>query len=308
MQKIDGKEVAQKIKQSVKEQTKSEYLDGGKCPPCLACVLVGNDPASQIYVNSKERACKELGLDSRVYRLDEDSSFEDVKKLIMSLNNDSQVSGILLQLPLPKHLKQYEDALVNSISPRKDVDGLTNANLGKLFSDKSLIAPCTASGIVKLLKNYNIPMQGKKIVVVGRSLLVGKSVAMLLLKENATVEICHSRTENLKEETSKADILIVAVGKPEFITEDMIKKDAVVIDAGINRVEREVVNSQTNLLEKKSVIVGDVDYKNACEKCSFITPVPGGVGPMTIAELMSNTLILHREMQKNANKNTEIEK
>ena len=227
-----------------------------------------------------------MGFNSVVKTLPADATQSQVADVISSLNSDENISGILLQLPLPKHLD--ENALINLISPQKDVDGLTELSLGKLFSGKQIIAPCTATGIIDLLDSYNIPIQGKRAVVIGRSLLVGKSVANLLEQRNATVTICHSKTENLASVTKQADILVVAVGKPHFVTKDMVKKGAVVIDVGINRLE--------------TGLVGDVDFENVKNKVSYITPVPGGVGPMTIAELMKNTLILHELSQKNKSK------
>ncbi|MBQ7602567.1 MAG: bifunctional methylenetetrahydrofolate dehydrogenase/methenyltetrahydrofolate cyclohydrolase FolD [Clostridia bacterium] len=301
MEKIDGKQIADTIKQRIAQRINDDYLGQGKNSPCLACVLVGDDPASQTYVASKEKTCAQIGMRSRVYKLDKHSSFGDVKNVIQKLNQDDDISGILLQLPLPQNLRLYEDALINTILPSKDVDSLTNENLGKLFADKSAIAPCTASGIIKLLKEYNIKIAGKRVTVVGRSLLVGKSVAMLLLKENATVQICTSHTKNLADETKQADILVVAIGKPQYITQDMVKDGAVVIDVGINRVQKTVVDKDSGQQVQKNVLVGDVDYENVKDKCSYITPVPGGVGPMTIAELMQNTITLHEQRQQEDN-------
>jgi len=295
MEKIDGKQVAETLKQRIAERIKNEYEQKGIERPCLACILVGDDPASQTYVASKERTCKQIGIDSVVYRMNANSTFAQIASKIEYLNGDERISGILLQLPLPANLRKYEDELINTINPQKDVDSLTNVNLGKLFSDKNQIAPCTASGIIKLLKEYKIDMHGKKVTVVGRSLLVGKSVAMLLLKENATVQICTSKTVDLAKETREADILVVAIGKPQYITADMVKEGAVVIDVGINRIQKTIIDEKTGDEVQKSVIVGDVDYQNVKDKCSYITPVPGGVGPMTIAELMNNTLILHEQ-------------
>ncbi len=277
MEIIDGRLVASKLKEEIANRIDSDYVSRGRKAPTLACVLVGDDPASKVYVASKEKACKALGINSVLKVLPASISQEEVAEVITSLNSDKNISGILLQLPLPKHLD--EGKLISLISPCKDVDGLTDENLGKLFAGNPLIAPCTATGIIDLLKFYNLPIDGKHAVVIGRSLLVGKSVASLLEHNNATVTLCHSRTKNLSEITRQADILIVAIGKPKFITADMIKEGAVVIDVGINRLE--------------SGLVGDVDFESAKEKASFITPVPGGVGPMTIAELMRNTLVLH---------------
>lgn len=281
MEIIDGKKVSLIVKNMVAEKIKKDYLQNGKTAPTLACVLVGNDPASKIYVGNKQKACQMYGMNSVVKTLPKNATQTQVAELIASLNSDDSIAGILLQLPLPKHLDERE--LINLISPLKDVDGLTELNLGKLFSAKQLIAPCTATGIIDLLDYYKIDIQGKRAVVVGRSLLVGKSVANLLEQRNATVTICHSKTQNLGEITKQADILVVAIGKPKFITADMVKENAVVIDVGINRLE--------------SGLVGDVDFENVKQKVSFITPVPGGVGPMTIAELLKNTLLLDRKRQ-----------
>ena len=277
MELLDGKKVSNDIKTQLKTKIDEEYVRVDKKVPCLACIIVGDDPASKIYVSSKEKACGLVGFDSIIRRLPETSTNEDVLNVIDELNNDDSVSAILMQLPLPKHLDEY--TLIQKISPEKDVDALTDSSLGKLFSGKNEIAPCTATGVIDILDSYGIPLQGKDVVVIGRSLLVGKSVAILFEQRNATVTICHSKTVNMKEKTLNADIIVVAVGKPKFLTEDMVRDGAIVIDVGINRLE--------------TGIVGDVDFENVKKKCSFITPVPGGVGPMTIAELLKNTLILH---------------
>lgn len=279
MKIIDGKTISAEIKQNIANKIKEEYIDKGRVVPTLACVLVGDDPASKVYVANKEKACKACGLGSILKLLPAQSTQEQVAKVIKKLNSDKNVSGILLQLPLPKHLNEKE--LINLISPVKDVDCLTNLNLGKLFSSSQKIAPCTATGIIDLLDHCNIEIDGKNAVVVGRSLLVGKSVANLLEQRNATVTLCHSHTRNLGEITREADILVVAVGKPNFIKADMVKNGATVIDVGINRLEKG--------------LVGDVDFSEVKDKAEWITPVPGGVGPMTIAELMKNTLTLHEE-------------
>lgn len=278
MEILDGKKVSSLIKTQIKEKIENEYL-GKKEIPCLACILVGDNPASQVYVSSKEKACALVGFKSIIKRLPENSTFDDVKEVIEKLNQNSEVSGILMQLPLPKALAEYEHELIECIAPEKDVDALTTISLGKLFSGHNEIAPCTATGIIDILDNYEIPLQGKQVVVVGRSLLVGKSVAILFEQRNATVTICHSKTLNLEEITKKADIIVVAIGKPKYLTSNMVKDGAIVIDVGINRLE--------------TGLVGDVDFDNVKDKCSYITPVPGGVGPMTIAELLKNTLILH---------------
>lgn len=279
MEIINGKEVATLIKKMIAQRIEQNYINTGKQVPTLACVLVGDDPASQVYVANKEKACALVGMNSVIKKLPADATQAQVAQVISALNADKNVSGILLQLPLPKHLD--ENALINLISPNKDVDGLTDLNLGRLFAGKHIVAPCTATGIIDLLDHYNLPIQGKRAVVVGRSLLVGKSVANLLEQRNATVTVCHSKTQNLAEITRQADILIVAIGKPNFVTADMVKDGAVVVDVGINRLE--------------SGLVGDVNFEQVKQKASHITPVPGGVGPMTIAELLQNTLTLHEQ-------------
>lgn len=286
MKIIDGKAVSAEIKKTITKKIQDEYIAKERVVPTLACVLVGEDPASKVYVSNKEKACKACGLGSILKLLPTESTQEQVAKVIKKLNADENVSGILLQLPLPKHLNEKE--LINLISPVKDVDCLTNLNLGKLFSSSQKISPCTATGIIDLLDYYNIELDGKNAVVIGRSLLVGKSVANLLEQRNATVTLCHSHTRNLSEKTREADILIVAVGKANFVTSDMVKDGAVVIDVGINRLEKG--------------LVGDVDFNNVKEKAEYITPVPGGVGPMTIAELLKNTLILHEEQHASKEK------
>lgn len=278
MEILDGKMLSALIKQRIKERIENEHLNP---PPTLACILVGDDPASQVYVANKEKACNAVGMKSIIIRLPATSTNEEVANTIKSLNEDKSVNGILLQLPLPKGLN--EKMLINLISPNKDVDGLTELNLGRLFSKNTLVAPCTATGIIDILKHYNVDIDGKEVVVVGRSLLVGKSVANMLEQLNATVTICHSHTTNLAEHTKRADILVVAIGKPNFITKDMVKQGAVVIDVGINRLEGK--------------LVGDVDFENVKDTCSKITPVPGGVGPMTIAELLNNTMTLYEKDQ-----------
>ncbi len=279
MEILDGKQTSLLIKTAIRDKIQKEYLEKGKQVPCLACIIVGDDPASQVYVASKEKACGFVGMNSVVKRLPATSTNEDVEVVINELNENPSISGILLQLPLPKGLD--ENRLLECISPKKDVDCLTDINLGKLFANKNIISPCTATGIIDLLDEYSIDMQGKHVVVIGRSLLVGKSVSMLFQQRNSTVTMCHSKTVNLAEICRLADILVVAVGKPKFITEDMVKQGAVVVDVGINRLE--------------TGLVGDVDFENVKNKCSYITPVPGGIGPMTIAELMKNTITLHEQ-------------
>ena len=288
MEILDGKLVSTELKNKIRDAIQKNYLQNNKTPPTLACILVGNNPASQIYVNNKRKACEYVGINSKIINLPESISFEELFDTITKLNNDKRVSGILLQLPLPLGLD--EKTLVEHIAPEKDVDGLTTKNLGALFAGNQNIAPCTATGILDLLGYYKIELDGKHAVVVGRSTLVGKSVAELLEQQNATVTLCHSHTKDLKEITKQADVLIVAVGKKHLITQDMVKDGAVVVDAGINRVEGK--------------IFGDVDFENVSKKCSYITPVPGGVGPMTVAELMQNTYVLDRLQKQKTNQNT----
>ena len=282
MERIDGKAIAAQIKENVKLRVQSEYLDEGKVAPKLACIIVEGNSASEVYVSNKEKACKACLLESQIVRLANDVSQTQLEDVIDSLNADDSVSGILLQLPLPAQLNS--DSALSKISPLKDVDCLTVQNLGLLFCGTPIIAPCTATGIIKILEHQNIEISGKRAVVIGRSLLVGKSVANLLEQRNATVTICHSKTANMQEITKQADILVVAVGKPEYITADYIKEGAVVIDVGINRTE--------------NGLKGDVDYQSVSQVCSQITPVPGGVGPLTVACLMENTLILDKLRNK----------
>ena len=275
MKKIDGKKIAEEIKLAVKEKILKNYTEEAKQVPKLACIIVEGNKASEVYVASKEKACEFCGMQSEIVRLKEDVSEAELFEEIDRLNKDKSISGILLQLPLPAHLDP--DRATNRIDPSKDVDCLTYENLGKLFSAKHIIAPCTATGIIKMLKHENIEIAGKRAVVIGRSLLVGKSVANLLEQENATVTICHSKTKDMQKITKKADILVVAIGKPKFITAGYVRKGAVVIDVGINRTD--------------SGLVGDVDFDSVAPKTSYISPVPGGVGPLTVACLMENTLI-----------------
>lgn len=270
---LSGKEVSARIKAELKieaEKLKEQGINAG-----LAVIIVGDDPASRVYVNNKKKACAEIGIYSEEYALGKDTSESELLALIDELNEKPEISGILVQLPLPKGID--EEAVINRINPKKDVDAFHPVNVGKIMTGNYDFVPCTPAGVVELIKESGIDVCGKECVIVGRSNIVGKPMAMLLLHQNGTVTICHSRTENLKEKTRNADILVAAVGKPNFITGDMIKDGAVVIDVGINRVA-----------EKK--LVGDVEFESASEKASAITPVPGGVGPMTIAMLMKNTL------------------
>ena len=241
----------------------------------MAVIIVGDDPASRVYVNNKKKACEQIGVYSEEYALPAETTEQELLDLIEKLNNDKKINGILVQLPVPKHIN--EETIINAIDPKKDVDAFHPVNVGKIMVGNFDFVPCTPAGVMELIKESGIDVEGKECVVVGRSNIVGKPQAMLLLHKNGTVTVCHSRTKNLKEKTLQADILVAAVGIPEFIKGDMVKPGAVVIDVGINRVA-----------DKK--LVGDVDFE-ACEKvASAITPVPGGVGPMTIAMLMKNTV------------------
>ena len=238
-------------------------------------MLIGNDPASEVYVNNKIKACEYVGIVSQSYRLPENTTQEQAEELIKNLANDNVVDGILVQLPLPKHLS--EESLLKFIPADKDVDGLLDENIGKLFQNKKTLVSCTPNGIMQLLARYNVDLNGKNAVVIGRSNMVGKPMAALLINANATVTVCHSRTKNLSDFTKNADVLIVAIGKKHFVTADMVKPGAVVVDVGINRIDGK--------------LYGDVDFDNVKNVASQITPVPGGVGPMTIAMLMYNTYL-----------------
>lgn len=253
-------------------------------PPCVAFIRVGEDPASVSYVKKKGRIAAETGIESRLHVLPESVTQEELFKLIDSLNNDDCVDAILIQAPLPKHLSERDT--FNRVRPDKDVDGFSSANLGLLCQeDPRAFTACTPAGIMELLKRYEVPTAGKRVVVIGRSIIVGKPMALLLMKKgaDATVTVCHSKSENLKQICTQADIIIAAVGKPMTVTADMVKEGACVIDVGINRIPSEKTKSGYRL-------VGDVDFENVAPKCSKITPVPGGVGPMTVAMLMSNTV------------------
>ena len=266
---IDGKQVASKILEDVEKRVKTI-----KETPGLAIVLVGDNPASQIYVGFKEKRSKAIGFYCERYNLDKNTSQDDVLKLVNELNQNNKIHGMIVQLPLPEHID--ENLIIDSILPHKDADGFTPVNLGNLVNDNNMLLPATARACLELIKSTGMKIKGKIAVIVGRSNIVGKPTALMLLQENATSTICHSKTKNLKEHTKNADILVVACGKANLITKDMVKKGAVVIDVGINKVNGKVV--------------GDVDYENVKEVAGFITPVPGGVGPMTIAMLLDNTL------------------
>ncbi len=269
--KIDGKLISQELKDELKEEVAQLKAAGKNC--CLAVIQVGNDPASSVYVGNKKKACAYIGIESRSYELPYETTEEELLALIDRLNADSGVHGILCQLPLPKHID--EQKVTQAISPFKDVDGFHPQNVGSLVIGRQGFVSCTPAGIIELLHRYDIPIAGKHCVVIGRSNIVGKPMALLMLKENATVTVCHSRTQNLKEICRQADILIVAIGRPEYITADYVKEEAVVIDVGIHRNEN-------------NKLCGDVKFDEVEPIASAITPVPGGVGPMTIAMLMNN--------------------
>jgi len=272
-QLIDGKKVSADIRESLKKEIAD--LKGKGINPCLAVVLVGENPASKKYVSSKEKTCAELGIVSIAHKIPETTTQSELNSLIDQLNNDKKVHGILVQLPLPKGLDEKE--VMYRIAPEKDVDGFGLQSLGKLLLDEPGFVPCTPHGVMKMLDAYGIDPSGKHAVIIGRSVIVGKPLALLLLRKNATVTICHSRTQNLKEECLRADILCVAIGKAKFVQGDWIKKGAAIVDVGIN-------------VGEDGKLVGDVDFQAAQEHAGWITPVPGGVGPMTIAMLMYNTV------------------
>ena len=269
---IDGKELAKNIREGLKAEVKE--LKSADINPKLAVIMVGDDKASKVYVKNKSKACEDVGIEYVEYLLPEKTKMQELLELIDKLNNDETVHGILVQSPLPKGLDANE--AFKAISPKKDVDGFNPVNVGKLSLNQDCFVSCTPYGIIKMLENYNISIEGAHAVIIGRSNIVGKPLAKCLLNKNATVTVCHSKTKNLKEMTKQADILIAAIGKAKFITADMVKEGAAVIDVGINRTE--------------NGLVGDTDFDNIKEKASFITPVPGGVGPMTIAMLMTNVI------------------
>lgn len=271
---IDGKEVSNHVKTKVKEEV--EALKEKGIEPALAVIIVGNDPASRVYVNNKKKACEFTGMRSVEYALPEETTEEELLAIIDKLNGDDSINGILCQLPVPKHIS--EKAVIERISPKKDVDVFSAENVGKMWQGDYDMASCTPMGVIELLDYYDIDVCGKNCVIIGRSNIVGKPMASLLLERSATVTICHSRTKNLSEITSKADLIVAAVGRAKFVTADMVKEGAIVVDVGINRNE-------------DGKLCGDVDFENVKEKCEFITPVPGGCGPMTIAVLMKNTLL-----------------
>jgi len=267
---IDGKKIAQEIRDEIKNKIKDF-----KQKPGLAVVLVGEDEASKIYVKNKEKDCQEIGFYSEVHRLPEKTTENELLDLINNLNNSKKIHGIIVQLPLPDHIK--EELVINSILPEKDVDGFTYINAGKLLTGNNGLLPCTPAGCIELIKRTGIDIKGKEAVIVGRSNIVGKPMAILLMQNHATITVCHSKTKDLKEITKRADILVAAIGRAKIITAEMVKDNAIIIDVGMNKDEH-------------GKLCGDVDFDNVKEKVSFITPVPGGVGPMTRAMLMKNTL------------------
>lgn len=270
---LDGKELSKKIKTQLKLEVETLKNKTGKTPK-LAVVLVGDDPASAIYVKNKKNACKFVGITSEVKVLDKSTTQTELESVLSTLNSDKTVNGILLQLPLPNGLNERQ--ALNCINPQKDVDGLTTVNMGKLLTNEQGLTPCTPTGIMELFNEYNINLDGKHVVIINRSLLVGKPLEQMLLKKNATVTICHSHTKNIESLTKNADIIVTAVGKKNFLTKSMVKKNATIIDVAIVRDE--------------NGICGDADFKMLVKKAEFITPVPGGVGPLTIAMLLKNTI------------------
>lgn len=276
---IDGKEFSKKILEEISNEQKEIVERKNLRPAGLAVIIVGENPASQVYVRNKTRACEKVGFYSETIKLEENISENDLIKKIEELNENNKIDGILVQLPLPKHIDELK--VINSIKPEKDVDGFSNVNVGKMvIGDESGFLSCTPYGIMQLLEGYDIDVDGKDVVVVGRSNIVGKPMAMMLIQKGATVQVCNSRTKDLSKKLKKADIIVVAVGVPRMIKATDVKEGVVVIDVGINRVDGK--------------LCGDVDYEDVAQKTSYITPVPGGVGPMTIASLIKNTFISYQ--------------
>ena len=282
---IDGKALAKKIRRNLKEEC--DELRSNNIIPKLAVIMVGDNPASKVYVRNKSKACEEVGIEYEEYLLDEGTTQEELINLIKKLNEDKTINGILLQSPIPHNLDINQAFKI--IDCKKDVDGFTPSNVGKLSIGEDTFISCTPHGVIKMFEEYNIDLEGKNVVIIGRSNIVGKPLIQCCLNKNATVTVCHSRTKNLEQYTKRADVLIAAIGKPKFITEDMVKEGATVIDIGINRGE-------------DGKIVGDVDFENVEKIASYITPVPGGVGPMTIAMLMYN-VIKATKLQNNSDWN-----
>ncbi len=278
---IDGKQLAKKIRANLKiecEELKEQGIN-----PKLAVIMVGDNPASKVYVRNKSRACNEVGIEYQEYLLPENATQKELLELIKKLNQDKEINGILLQSPLPQHFNINE--AFKTITYSKDVDGFTPASVGKLCIGEDTFISCTPYGVIKMFEEYNIDLKGKNVVILGRSNIVGKPLIQCCLQKDATVTVCHSKTENLSEYTKKADVIIAAIGKAKFLTEDMVKDGVVIIDVGINR-------------QDDGKLVGDVDFENVSKKASYITPVPGGVGPMTIAMLMNNVIKAAKEQKK----------
>ena len=288
MELINGKALAKEIRTNLKNEV--DELKKENIYPKLAVIMVGDDKASSVYVRNKSKACNEIGIEFEEYLKDSNTTQEELINLIKELNDRKDVNGILLQSPIPKGLDIRE--AFNTIDYRKDVDGFNPVNVGKLAIGEDSFISCTPYGVIKMLEKYDIPVEGKRAVIIGRSNIVGKPLIQCLLNKNATVTVCHSRTKNIKEITKEADIIVAALGKAKFVTEDMVKDGAVVIDVGINRNE-------------EGKLVGDVDFENVSKKASYITPVPGGVGPMTIAMLMNN-VVKAAEIQNNIYKEIKI--
>lgn len=279
---IDGKETARAVRGALCEEI-SQFVSANRIMPGLAVVIVGSDPASRVYVRNKHKACGEVGIYSVVHELPEATTEDELLLLIDKLNHDPQIHGILVQLPLPKHLDA--EKIVHAIDPKKDVDAFHPVNVGRIMIGNFSFVPCTPAGVMELLHHYEIDLCGKHCVILGRSNIVGKPQAMLMLRENATVTICHSRTQNLSQITKTADVLVAAVGKPGFVTAEMVKPGAIIVDVGINRTD-------------EGKLCGDVDFASVEPMASYITPVPGGVGPMTITMLLKNTLTAAKEQIK----------
>lgn len=277
---IDGKELSKKIRGQVKEEVESLNKKG--IYPKLAVIMVGEDPASKVYVRNKSKACNEAGIEYEEFILNENIEMDELLSVIEKLNNRKDIHGILLQSPIPKQLDIYK--AFEAIDAKKDVDGFNPINIGKLELNRETFISCTPHGVIKMLEEYNINLKGANVVVLGRSNIVGKPLVQCLLNKDATVTICHSKTKNIEEITQNADILISAIGKPKFVTANMVKENAVVIDVGINRLE--------------TGLVGDVDFEEVSKKASYITPVPGGVGPMTIAMLLHNVVIAAKGLEE----------
>ena len=282
---LDGKALAQKIQRELHGRVQTLQAQIGR-PPGLAVLMVGDNPASAVYVRNKERACTKVGIASFGRHFDADASQQELEAAIAQLNQNPQVDGILVQLPLPQHLDSV--ALLHQIDPDKDADGLHPVNLGRLVRSEPGLRSCTPAGVMRLLEEYEVKLEGKQAVVLGRSILVGKPLALMLLAKNATVTVAHSRTSDLAKVTRQADILVAAVGKPKLITAEMVKPEAIVVDVGINRLEDE---------QGKSRLVGDVDFDGVAEVANWITPVPGGIGPMTVAMLLKNTVDSYQSAQ-----------